>query len=62
MRAAWYCNDNEKSKRIVDAPTRVRYVRLMITRPMQYAGGKVLCINEIIRANSSATTTVVRII
>lgn len=32
--------------RMIDTPAQVRYVRLMITRPMQHAGGKVLRINE----------------
>ena len=32
--------------RTIDTPAQVRYVRLMITRPMQNAGGKVLRINE----------------
>jgi hypothetical protein len=31
---------------MIDTPAQVRYVRLMITRPMQHAGGKVLRINE----------------
>lgn len=32
--------------RMIDTPAQVRYVRLMITRPMQHAGGRVLRINE----------------
>lgn len=32
--------------RSIDTPMQVRYVRLMVTRPMQNAGGKVLRINE----------------
>ena len=33
--------------RMIDTPAQVRYVRLMITRPMQHAGGRVLRINEV---------------